>query len=139
VAGKAETRGNLITSIQLNFDELEQHNLKLQAKYDRIRENETEFEGYRLDDADVILVSYGISSRIARSAVDAARKEGIKAGLFRPISPLAFPGQRAALLCRKRGKAHLRGDERRPDERGHPPGQRLPHCGAGLPLWRTFD
>ena len=91
VAGKAETRGNLITSIQLNFDELEQHNLKLQAKYDRIRENETEFEGYRLDDADVILVSYGISSRIARSAVDAARKEGIKAGLFRPISLWPFP------------------------------------------------
>jgi len=91
VAGKAETRGNLITSIQLNFDELEAHNLKLQAKYDRIQQNETEFEGYRLDDADAILVSYGISSRIARSAVDAARKEGIKAGLFRPISLWPFP------------------------------------------------
>ena len=91
VAGKAETRGNLITSIQLNFDELEAHNLKLQAKYNRIQQNETEYEGYRLDDADVILVSYGISSRIARSAVDAARKEGIKAGLFRPISLWPFP------------------------------------------------
>lgn len=91
VAGKAETRGNLVTSIMLNFDELETHNLKLQAKYERIKKSETAYEGYRLDDADVILVSYGISSRIARSAVDAARKEGIKAGLFRPISLWPFP------------------------------------------------
>jgi 2-oxoisovalerate ferredoxin oxidoreductase alpha subunit len=91
VAGRAETRGNLVTSIMLNFDELEIHNLKLQAKYDRIKENETAYEGYRLDDADVVLVAYGISSRIARSAVDAARKEGIKAGLFRPISLWPFP------------------------------------------------
>ena len=91
VAGRAETRGNLVTSIMLNFDELEIHNLKLQAKYDRIKEDETAYEGYRLDDADVVLVAYGISSRIARSAVDAARKEGIKAGLFRPISLWPFP------------------------------------------------
>ena len=91
VAGKAETRGNLVTSIQLNFDELELHNLRLQEKYERIRENETAFEGYRLEDASVVLVAYGISSRIARSAVDAARKEGIKAGLFRPISLWPFP------------------------------------------------
>ncbi|MGB7545127.1 MAG: 3-methyl-2-oxobutanoate dehydrogenase subunit VorB [Methanothrix sp.] len=91
VAGRAETRGNLVTSIMLNFDELEIHNLKLQAKYDRIRENETAYESYRLEDADVILVAYGISSRIARSAVDEARKEGIKAGLFRPISLWPFP------------------------------------------------
>ena len=54
-------------------------------------ENETAYESYRLDDADVILVAYGISSRIARSAVDAARKEGIKAGLLRPISLWPFP------------------------------------------------
>jgi 2-oxoisovalerate ferredoxin oxidoreductase alpha subunit len=91
VAGTAETRGNLVTSILLNFDELEKHNLRLQAKYDRIKENECEYDGYRLEDADVILVSYGISSRIAKSAVDAARKEGIKAGLFRPISLWPFP------------------------------------------------
>ena len=91
VAGRAETRGNLVTSIMLNFDEMEKHNYKLQAKYERIKENETAYEGYRLEDAEVVLVSYGISSRIARSAVDAARKEGIKAGLFRPISLYPFP------------------------------------------------
>ncbi|HNX39509.1 MAG TPA: 3-methyl-2-oxobutanoate dehydrogenase subunit beta, partial [Methanothrix sp.] len=51
-----------------------------------------------LDDAEVVLVSYGISSRIARSAVDAARKEGIKAGLFRPISLYPFPEEGLRLL-----------------------------------------
>lgn len=91
VSGRAETRGNLITSIELNFDEMEKHNYKLQGKYERIRENEAAWDGYRLDDASVVLVSYGISSRIARSAVDAARKEGIKAGLFRPITLFPFP------------------------------------------------
>ncbi len=91
VAGSAETRGNLVTSISLNFDDLERHNYKLQEKYQRIEENEVLWEGYRLEDADVVLVSYGISSRIARSAVDSARKEGIKAGLFRPITLFPFP------------------------------------------------
>ena len=91
VAGRAETRGNLVSSIMLNFDELEKHNYKLQEKYDRIKDSEQAWEGYRLEDAGVVLVSYGISSRIARSAVDAARKEGIKAGLFRPITLFPFP------------------------------------------------
>ena len=91
VAGRAETRRNLVTSISLNFDDLERHNYRLQEKYQRIKENEVLWEGYKLEDADVVLVSYGISSRIARSAVDAARKEGIKAGLFRPITLFPFP------------------------------------------------
>ncbi|NMC11220.1 MAG: 3-methyl-2-oxobutanoate dehydrogenase subunit VorB [Methanothrix sp.] len=91
VAGRAETRGNLVTSIALDFDDMERHNLKLQEKYRRIKENEVAWDGYRLVDAEVVLVSYGISSRIARSAVDAARKEGIKAGLFRPITLFPFP------------------------------------------------
>lgn len=91
VAGNAATRRNLITSIALDFNELEMHNLKLQEKFRRIRESEADYEGYRLEDARVVLVSYGISSRIARSAVDAARREGIKAGLFRPITLFPFP------------------------------------------------
>jgi len=91
VAGRAETRGNLVSSIMLDFDEMERHNYKLQEKYRRIVESEQSWDGYRLEDAGVVLVSYGISSRIARSAVDAARKEGIKAGLFRPTSLFPFP------------------------------------------------
>jgi 2-oxoisovalerate ferredoxin oxidoreductase alpha subunit len=91
VSGNEETKGNMISSIMLNFDELERHNLKLQDKYQRIKESEESYETYRLEDADVVLVAYGISSRIAKSAVDRARREGIKAGLFRPISLFPFP------------------------------------------------
>jgi len=99
VCGNRETRGNLVTSIDLDFKELEEHNIKLQAKYDRIRESEVEYEEYRTEDADVILVSYGISSRIAKSAADAARKEGIRAGLFRPISLFPFPSEELKALA----------------------------------------
>jgi 2-oxoisovalerate ferredoxin oxidoreductase alpha subunit len=99
VAGKAETRGNLVTSISLDFSDLEKHNLMLQEKYRQVEENEVLWDGYRLEDADVVLVSYGISSRIARSAVDSARKEGIRAGLFRPITLYPFPTEQIAKLA----------------------------------------
>jgi 2-oxoisovalerate ferredoxin oxidoreductase alpha subunit len=102
VSGKAETRGNLVTSIALDFGELEKHNLMLQEKYRRIKESEVIWEGYKLEDAKIVLVSYGISSRIARSAVDTARKEGIKAGLFRPITLFPFP-EKEILRLAKRG------------------------------------
>ncbi len=99
VSGNKETRGNLITSIFLDFDELEELNVRLQKKYDRITENEVVYEGYDTDDAEIILVSYGISSRIAKSAVDAARGEGIKAGLFRPITFFPFPAEALKALA----------------------------------------
>ena len=101
VSGNEETKGNMISSIMLNFDELERHNLKLQDKYQRIKESEESYETYRLEDADVVLVSYGISSRIAKSAVDKARREGIKAGLFRPISLFPFPAGPLRSLAQK--------------------------------------
>ncbi len=91
VSGTAETRENLITSIFLDFDQLEEFNIKLQEKYEIIKKNEVDYEAYQTEDASIILVSYGISSRICRSAVDHARKEGIKVGLFRPKSLFPFP------------------------------------------------
>lgn len=99
VAGNAETRGNLVTSISLDFIDLERHNLMLQEKYHQVEENEVLWDGYRLEDADLVLVSYGISSRIARSAVDSARREGIRAGLFRPITLYPFPKGEIAQLA----------------------------------------
>ena len=99
VAGRAETRGNLVTSISLDFGDLEKHNLILQEKYRQVEENEVLWDGYRLENADVILVSYGISSRIARSAVNNARKKGIRAGLFRPITLYPFPTEQIAKLA----------------------------------------
>jgi len=93
VNGTEETRNNLVTSIFLDFDLLEEFNYEIQEKYARIQENEVEYESYMTEDASIILVSYGISSRICRSAVDKARKEGIKVGLFRPITLFPFPSK----------------------------------------------
>ncbi len=90
-AGTAQTRHNLITSIFLDFDQLEEFNYKLQAKYKKIEESEVEYEAVSVDDAEIVLVSYGISSRISASAVEQARAKGIKVGLFRPKTLFPFP------------------------------------------------
>lgn len=91
VSGTPETRKNLITSIFLDFNQLEEFNYEIQEKYDTIKEQEVDYEDYMTKDASIILVSYGISSRICRSAVDQARKEGIRVGLFRPKTLFPFP------------------------------------------------
>ena len=83
VQGTPETRDHLITSIYLNANMQEEHSLKLQAKYASLQ-HEAQAETFRADDAAVLLAGYGISSRIARSAVDALRERGVRAGLFRP-------------------------------------------------------
>ena len=56
--------------------------------------NEVEYEDYKLDDAEIVLVSYGISSRVARSAVDVSREKGLKVGLLRPITLSPFPEEK---------------------------------------------
>jgi 2-oxoisovalerate ferredoxin oxidoreductase alpha subunit len=91
VNGTAATKKNLVTSIFLDFSELEVFNGKLQKKYALIEKTEPRAEEYLTDDAEIILVAYGISSRISRSAVDLVRKEGIKAGLIRPQTLFPFP------------------------------------------------
>ncbi len=91
VDGTAETRSNCITSIVLDFDILEAFNVKLQEKYAAIEASEQDSENYRMEDADIALVAYGIISRLAQGAVDAARAEGIKVGLFRPKTLFPFP------------------------------------------------
>ena len=91
VCGNHETKSNLVTSIFLDFDQLEDFNFKLQEKYEEIKNNEVDYDTYLVEDAEIILVSYGISSRICRSAVEKARSMGIKAGLFRPKTLFPFP------------------------------------------------
>ncbi len=90
VQGDAATRRNLITSIFLNAPMQERHNQHLQAKYAAMQ-REARWETYRTEDADIVLTGYGISSRIARTAVDTLREGGIRAGLFRPITLYPFP------------------------------------------------
>jgi 2-oxoisovalerate ferredoxin oxidoreductase alpha subunit len=96
VKGTAETRKNLISSIYLEPDDLEAHQRKLEAKYKRVAEQETRYELYQADDAEVLLVGYGIVSRVLRSAVEQARAEGLRVGLFRPITLWPFPSQALA-------------------------------------------
>lgn len=102
VSGTAATRKNLITSIVLDFNELEELNYRLEKKYALIEKNEVDYQEYKIDDAAIILVAYGISSRIARSAVDAVRKEGLKAGLFRPKTLFPFPKERLKKIADSR-------------------------------------
>ncbi|NCD32385.1 MAG: 3-methyl-2-oxobutanoate dehydrogenase subunit VorB [Spartobacteria bacterium] len=99
VSGEAETQKNLVTSIFLDFDMQEAFNNRLQEKYALIEANEVAYETYYTDDAETVLVAYGISSRIARSAVDEARAEGLKVGLFRPRTLFPFPKKELAALC----------------------------------------
>ncbi|HET7209608.1 MAG TPA: 3-methyl-2-oxobutanoate dehydrogenase subunit VorB [Terriglobales bacterium] len=93
VKGTAETRKNLINSIYLEPDELEGHQRSMEAKYARAQDEEPRHELYQADDAEVLLVGYGIVSRVLRSAVEQAREQGIRAGLFRPITLWPFPSK----------------------------------------------
>ncbi|MBI1741351.1 MAG: 3-methyl-2-oxobutanoate dehydrogenase subunit VorB [Acidobacteriales bacterium] len=101
VKGTAETRKNLINSIYLEPDALEAHIRKLEAKYIRASQIEPRHETFETDDAEVLLVGYGITSRVLRSAVEMARREGLKAGLFRPITLWPFPKQALADAAKK--------------------------------------
>ena len=93
VRGTRDTRLNLITSIQLEPDVLEAHVRKLEAKYKQAEQREARHELYRAEDAEVLLVGYGIVSRVLRSTVDQSRRQGLRAGLFRPITLWPFPAQ----------------------------------------------
>jgi pyruvate/2-oxoacid:ferredoxin oxidoreductase alpha subunit/NAD-dependent dihydropyrimidine dehydrogenase PreA subunit len=91
VFGDAEHRGNLICSIRLEETELEAHNIHLNEKYDRMRRAEQRSEAYRCDDAEWIVVACNSVARTALGAVQALREQGIRVGLFRPISLWPFP------------------------------------------------
>jgi pyruvate/2-oxoacid:ferredoxin oxidoreductase alpha subunit len=91
VKGTPETKKNFISSIFLESDELEAHVRKLEGKYQLAQELESRSENYLTEDADIILVGFGIVSRVLRSTVDQLRAQGVKAGLFRPITLWPFP------------------------------------------------
>jgi 2-oxoisovalerate ferredoxin oxidoreductase alpha subunit len=101
VKGTPETRANVVTSIYLETDELEEHQRMMEAKYLRAQEAEARSELVHTDDAEVLLVGYGIVSRILFSVVEALRKDGIKAGLFRPITLWPYPSKSLAEVARK--------------------------------------
>lgn len=91
---------NIMTSLELQSEVMEQRNIHLQKKYDVIKENEVRFEKTNLDDADYVIVAFGSVARISEKAVELAREEGIKVGLFRPITLWPFPEKEIAELAK---------------------------------------
>jgi 2-oxoglutarate ferredoxin oxidoreductase subunit alpha len=81
----------VVRSLHLQPEKLEEHNRALQAKFATIAERDVRWAGELLDDAEVVVVAYGTSARVAHSAVLAARAAGIRAGLFRPITLWPYP------------------------------------------------
>jgi pyruvate/2-oxoacid:ferredoxin oxidoreductase alpha subunit len=91
VTGTRETRGNLINSLHLDIDEMEAHQGRMEAKYRRAEELETRAEEWRTEDAEIVLVGYGIMGRILKAVAAEARADGIKVGVMRPITLFPFP------------------------------------------------
>lgn len=86
-----ERKHNVINSLYLTPQALEKLVVERYQRYEIVKQNEQRAEEYLVDDADVVVVAYGASSRVSRSAVNMARKEGIKVGLVRPITLWPFP------------------------------------------------
>jgi 2-oxoglutarate ferredoxin oxidoreductase subunit alpha len=89
----------VIRSLCMGEGELEGRNIVLQKKYKRMKDREIKFENYFADDAEVILVAFGIAARIALASVKRLRREGFKIGLFRPITLFPFPEKELSLLA----------------------------------------
>lgn len=90
--GKPKTRSrNYISSLHIQPEKMEEHNLKLEAKFNLMRKNEVRFEEINTEDADYIFVAYGLSARICQKAMDVCRERGIKVGIFRPITLFPYP------------------------------------------------
>lgn len=96
-----EREQNIINSLYLVPEELEAKVLERFGRYAVIERDEPRWEEYLTDDADILLVAYGASSRAVRSAISEARKKGVRAGMFRPITLWPFPGKRIMELSRK--------------------------------------
>ena len=100
VAGTRESHGNLINSLHLDCDELEAHIRALEAKYRRAEQIETRAEEWQTDDAEIVLVGYGIVGRILKAVTAEARASGLKVGVLRPVTLYPFPKAHFLKLAR---------------------------------------
>ncbi|MHC4665911.1 MAG: 3-methyl-2-oxobutanoate dehydrogenase subunit VorB [Planctomycetota bacterium] len=91
LTGAKNREQNIVRSLWLKEGAVEQHNYELQARYRQVEKNEVLCEQHEVDDAEIVVVAYGIAGRIVRSAVTKAREEGVKAGWIRPITLWPFP------------------------------------------------
>lgn len=97
---------NIINSLWIHTEVMEELNLRMQAKYAAAQMHEVRYQDYKTDDAELVLVAYGSPARICKSVVDIARESGMKVGLFRPISLFPYPTPHISELARS-GKRFL--------------------------------
>ncbi len=91
---------NIITSLELKPEVMEIRNIHLQKKYEEIQEKECRYETINCEDAEYLIVSFGSAARIGEKAISLARKQGIKVGLFRPITLWPFPSKQLAKVAK---------------------------------------
>lgn len=96
-----DRKPNVITSLELQPEIMEKHNLHLQAKYREIAENEVRYEMSGSDNPDLAIVAFGSAARISQKVVDLAKAEGIEVALLRPITLWPFPGEAIRELASK--------------------------------------
>ena len=99
-------KANCINSLYIKPTDLEEVNIRMQAKYALAAEKLTRSHTYKMDDAELVLVAYGCSARICKTVVDMAREQGMKAGLFRPITLFPYPSRQIRALA-EQGKKFL--------------------------------
>ncbi|MBQ7152309.1 MAG: 3-methyl-2-oxobutanoate dehydrogenase subunit VorB [Clostridia bacterium] len=88
---KKARKHNIVNSLYLDPEELEKTNFDRFEKYKQIEEKEVLYESYRMEDADICIAAFGIAARVSKNAIAAARAEGIKVGMIRPITLWPFP------------------------------------------------
>ncbi|MBQ3127434.1 MAG: 3-methyl-2-oxobutanoate dehydrogenase subunit VorB [Clostridia bacterium] len=86
-----ERKHNIVNSLYLKPEALDQKNFERYEKYKTIEENEVMYEEYLMDDAEICVVSFGITARVAKNAINEARAKGVKVGMIRPITLWPFP------------------------------------------------
>lgn len=95
-----DRKPNILTSLELKPEVMEARNIHMQEKYKLCQETEVRYEAQKCDDADYLIVSFGSAARIGEKAVELAREQGIKAGLFRPITLWPFPSKQIAEIAK---------------------------------------
>ncbi len=105
LTGRKDRPKNIVNTLDMNPDRLEAITDRLFDVYEQIRQNDVEYEEYMCKDAEIVVVAYGIVSRVAKSAVNQLREQGYKVGLFRPITVSPYPDKALAALA---GKSHVK-------------------------------
>jgi 2-oxoglutarate ferredoxin oxidoreductase subunit alpha len=97
--GSMDHPRRVLSSIYLEASDEEKTNIRLLKRWQEVQENEIRFKEYYLEDAEIIVIGFGTAGRVALSAVRAAREQGLKVGLFRPVTVAPYPYARVAQLA----------------------------------------